>query len=427
MAEFLLTTFEGGGNVPPFAGMIRRLVACGHRVRVLGDEVLRAEMTAAGAEFRPWATAPNRTDRRPGSDPMQDWTATEPGGGLLRLLDHLTIGPAAAYAADTFAELRRARPDALICCDLLFGPPIAAEAAGVPFAMFGSNVSILPVEGIPPLGPGMTPPATPEEQAMAAGVAEWFRAMLNARLPVLNAARAAHGLAPLDEAADQPRRARMTLLATSPAFDFPATSLPPGLRYVGPMLDAPDWAAGWESPWDRADPRPLVLVALSTTFQDQAGAIQRLLDAMGTLPVRVVVTLGPALAGVAFRAPGNAHVIDRASHDALMRDAALVVTHGGHGTVMRALAHHRPMLCLPMGRDQNDNAARVAARGAGIRLAPDADASALREAIGTLLAEPRYAEAAAALGRAIASATAPDALVAALEELVARDGCRDAA
>lgn len=427
MSEFLIATFEGGGNIPPCLGMIRRLRSRGHRVRVLADAVLRAEMEAAGAEFRPWTTAPNRQDRRPESDPLQDWAATEPGGGLVRLLDVLTIGAAAAYAADTFAELRRAPADALLCCDILFGPAIGAEAAGVPVAMVGYNVSVLPIDGIPPLGPGLAPATTPEDHAMAAGVADWFRARMDERLPVLNAARASFGLAPLAEAIEQPRRACMTLLATSPAFDFPATKLPPGLRYVGPLLDPPDWAAGWQSPWPAEDARPLVLVALSSTFQNQAATIQRLLDAAAGLPLRMVVTLGPALAGTAWRVPGNAVVLDHASHDAVMREAAVVVTHGGHGTVMRALAHHRPMLCLPMGRDQNDNAARVVARGAGIRLAADAETPALREAITTLLDDPSYGASATALGRAIADTATPDALIEALEELATTGGCRRAA
>lgn len=427
MPEFLIATFEGGGNIAPTIGMIRRLRARGHGVRVLADTVLRAEMEAAGATFRAWTTAPSRADRRPESDTMRDWAATEPGGGLIRLLDHLTIGPAAAHAADTFAELTRAPADALLCCDVMFGPTIAAEAAGLPFVMFGANVSMMPVEGIPPVGPGLMPPTTPEDHAVAEGVAAWLQAMLNERLPVLNAVRATYGLAPLAAAVEQPRRANMTLLATSPAFDFPATTLPPELRYVGPLLDPPDWVAGWQSPWAEDDARPLVLVALSSTFQDQLGTIQRLLDAAASLPLRMVVTLGPALAGAVLRLPANAVALDQASHDAVMREAALVITHCGHGTVMRALAHHRPMLCLPMGRDQNDNAARVVARGAGIRLAPDAGTPALREAIVMLLTEPSYAEAAAVFGRAIADAATPDALVEALEELTGCAQRRDAA
>jgi len=33
--------------------------------------------------------------------------------------------------------------------------------------------------------------------------------------------------------------------------------------------------------------------------------------------------------------------------------ADLVITHAGHGTLMRALSHGLPLVCLPMGRDQN--------------------------------------------------------------------------
>ncbi|MBW6400264.1 glycosyltransferase [Roseomonas sp. HJA6] len=427
MADFLITTFEGGGNVPPVLGMIRRLRARGHSVRVLGDAVLGREMEAAGATFRPWTTAPNRADRRGDSDPIKDWVATEPGGGLLRGLDTIMIGEAANYAADTMAELRRQPADALLCSDLLFGPAIAGEAAGIPVVIFACNINLMPMDGLPPVGPGLAPPTTAEEHEVAAGVAAWFRAALDERLPVLNAARAAHGLVPVSRPEDQHARAAMTLLATSPAFDFPATRLPPGLRYVGPLLDAPGWAPDWDSPWAADDTRPMILVALSSTFMDQAGVIQRLLDAVETLPARIVATLGPGLAGTALRVPANAQVIDGASHDAMMRSAALVVTHCGHGTVMRALSHGRPMLCLPMGRDQNDNAARVAFRGAGIRLTPDADVPALRQAITTLLREPRYAAAAKTLGAAIAAATRPDALVEALEELLAGPSCRHAA
>jgi UDP:flavonoid glycosyltransferase YjiC (YdhE family) len=109
--------------------------------------------------------------------------------------------------------------------------------------------------------------------------------------------------------------------------------------------------------------------------------------------------------------------VDAAPHDAVMREASLVVTHCGHGTVMRALAHSLPMLCLPMGRDQNDNAARVVARGAGLRLTPDADVAAIREAVTSLLQDDAFAAAASRLGSAIAAAEPQSALVDELETL----------
>jgi len=89
------------------------------------------------------------------------------------------------------------------------------------------------------------------------------------------------------------------------------------------------------------------------------------------LPWRALATLGPALAGADLRAPDNVEVVAGADHDRLMAAARLAITHAGHGTVMRALSHGLALVCLPMGRDQNDNAA--AFHGAGLRLERTAD------------------------------------------------------
>ena len=416
--EFLFATFEGGGNVPPMLGAVRRLVERGHHVRVLGDDSMQSDVAAVGGSFVPWRRAPNRPDRGVASDFLRDWEAEGEGGGLLRLLDGLTIGPAAAFAGDTVDELRRHAADVLVSCDILFGPMIAAEATGTKLALFGSNISVVvPLPGVPPVGPGLLPAVTEDDHAQADGVRAWFADALAARLPVLNAARAAFGLAPLSDGFAQPAKADQVLLATSRAFDFPAERLPATLRYVGPLLEQPHWAGTWASPWPADDTRKLVLIALSSTFQDQVPTIQSVLDALAPLPVRALVTLGPGLADAHLNLPGNAVAVAAAPHDVVMREAALVVTHCGHGTVMRALAHHKPMLCLPMGRDQNDNAARVAARGAGLRLAHNADVDALRDAIGQLLRDPAFTAAASALGAAIAAAEPASALVDELEVL----------
>jgi UDP:flavonoid glycosyltransferase YjiC (YdhE family) len=156
---------------------------------------------------------------------------------------------------------------------------------------------------------------------------------------------------------------------------------------------------------------------LSSTFQNQAATVQAVLDAAATLPARVLATRGPGLAGAEFRVPANAVVVDAAPHDEVMREASLVVTHCGHGTVMRALAHGLPMLCLPMGRDQNDNAARVVARRAGLRLTPHANPEAIRAALATLLTDTKFADSARHLGAAIAAAEHDTALVDELEAL----------
>ncbi len=109
----------------------------------------------------------------------------------------------------------------------------------------------------------------------------------------LNSVRKTYGLGPLDDFWDQVRRADKILVMTSPAFDFPA-EIPENARYVGPVLDDPQWAVG--APW--APPPgdgPVVLVAMSSTPQDQVDCLQRVVDALSALPVRGIVTTGPAV------------------------------------------------------------------------------------------------------------------------------------
>lgn len=53
------------------------------------------------------------------------------------------------------------------------------------------------------------------------------------------------------------------------------------------------------------------------------------------------------------------------SHGVVLPQAQLVITHAGLGTVMAALTHGVPLLCIPLKNDQIENAARVVSAGAG--------------------------------------------------------------
>jgi UDP:flavonoid glycosyltransferase YjiC (YdhE family) len=254
---------------------------------------------------------------------------------------------------------------------------------------------------VPPLGPGLWPAATEDERRLHEEIAGQVVGLFDHGLADVNAARAAFGLPPLDHVIDQTRAAEALLLGTSAAFDFAPETLPAHVRYVGPQLDAPAWAEPLPPALEEltaAGGPPLVVCAFSTTFQNHAPLLQNVLDAAGELPVRTVATLGDALHRSEISAPANAVVLDSAPHDPLMARARLVVTHGGHGSVTRALLHGKPLLVLPCGRDQADNAARVAARGAGLVLAPDAAPAEIAAALRRLLTEPAFAAAARELG-----------------------------
>ncbi len=75
------------------------------------------------------------------------------------------------------------------------------------------------------------------------------------------------------------------------------------------------------------------------------------------------------------------------------------MTHAGHGTVLKALAAGVPVVAMPLGRDQLDNAARVVHHGAGLRLKPKAKPDAIAKAVRRVLEEPSFSAAAERHGR----------------------------
>lgn len=417
--SFLFTTFEAGGCVGPAVCAGERLLRRGHRVRVISDEANRAEIEGAGLEFVPWRDTPTRADRSRHSDIVRDWAVAEPAEGLIMMIEKIMGGPAAIYARETSAELEREPADLVVGNDFLAGVLAACESRGQACAVLASQVSIFPQKGVPPLGPGFAPARKEEERALHAEVGALLTSLYDRGLPALNAARSSLGLAPLAHMQDQFTRVRRTFLATAKAFDFAPENPPERLRYVGPLLGRPVWVPAWTPPWRSDDPRPQVAVAFSTTFQNHAAVLQRVMDAAAGLPVRVVVTLGGSIEAHELRPPENARLVDKVDHDRLMAESAVVVTHGGHGTVMRALLQRRPLLVMPHGRDQNDNAVRVTERGAGLRLPAEAEAGEIRAALERLLGEPAFERAADELGARIAGEVAASPIIEELEALAA--------
>lgn len=204
-------------------------------------------------------------------------------------------------------------------------------------------------------------------------------------------------------------------MLTSPAFDFPSR-LPANVEYVGPQLDPVAATPAWDSPWPRGDDRPLVVVGLSTTHQGHDSMLERIVGALATLPVRALVTTG----GATLRStpPANVHVARFVPHAQVLPEAAVVVTHAGLGTVHAALAHGLPLVCLPIGRDQPDNAARVVWHGAGLRLSSKSSSATIGAAVQRVLGEPAFAASAGRLAAAFAEEHPAERAPSALEAVV---------
>jgi UDP:flavonoid glycosyltransferase YjiC (YdhE family) len=155
--------------------------------------------------------------------------------------------------------------------------------------------------------------------------------------------------------------------------------------------------------------RPLVYATLGTVFNVESGdLLARLAAALGQIDADALLTVGPniepgELGGVAR----NVHVERFVDQHEVLRRCSAVVTHGGSGTVIAALSLGIPVVVLPLGADQPDNADRCHELGAGIVLdAIGATPVTIAGAVDTVLRDERYAAAAARLA-AEASAQPP--------------------
>jgi UDP:flavonoid glycosyltransferase YjiC (YdhE family) len=401
--RFLFMMGEGGGNVPPQLGLARALVSRGHEVRVLTEPIVEDDVRATGASYVSFTRAPHRTDRSRESDIVRDFDAKSPIGALAAYRNRVIFGPARANAEDTMAEIERWRPHVVAPDWLRTGAAIASEAAGIPTALLVHGCNFLPEPGKPAPGFGFLPARSVAGRLRDRVFGRVFGRLFNKGLPALNDARHAFGLQSLAHVLEHFERPERFLCLYSEAFELPAYRRAGNLRFVGPVLDEPAWAQPWTSPWRPNDLRPLVVISMSTTFMKQERALRSCIEAVSTLPVRALVTVGPIPDPAGFPAPENVVVLQSAPHDEVFQQTDAVITHAGMGTVTRALAHGLPLLCMPMGRDQNDIAARVRWHGAGLSIRSSASVSQIRLALQRVLADDSFREAAERLRNSIQS------------------------
>jgi MGT family glycosyltransferase len=164
--------------------------------------------------------------------------------------------------------------------------------------------------------------------------------------------------------------------------------------------------------------RPFVYATLGTVFNVESGdLLARLADALGRLDADALLTIGPGIdpAELGDVAP-NVRVAPFVPQRDVLGRCDAVVCHGGSGTLVAALSLGVPVVVLPMGADQPDNADRCEELGVGASLDPvTADAAEIARAVAAVLGDPGVRDAASRLADEAAAQPPLDRLPALLE------------
>ena len=369
--RFLVAAFGDPGHVFPAISLGRALRGRGHEVTIETWEERRQAVEGAGLGFA--AAEEYRMFPPPDPDSADGDHAAAAARALLPLLEEL-------------------RPDAVVSDILTLAPSLAAERAGVPLATLIPHIYPVVEPGLPFFAIGLRPPRTPVgrsvwrlgQRALDVGLEQGRRD--------LNTQRARLDLPPVEHfhggiSSD------LALVGTFPQLEYPRR-WPANVAITGPLT--------FEVPHPEIElppgEEPLVLVAPSTAHDSDNHLVRTALAALAREPVRVVATTNRVVPQVPIEVPANAVLVDWLSYSQLMPQASLVISHGGHGTVARALSAGTPVLISPIIGDMSETAMRVAWAGCGLSLPWRlCRPSPLRWAARRMLDDPSFAARAAEL------------------------------
>ncbi len=289
-------------------------------------------------------------------------------------------------------QLVRSVGPAVVMSDILtLAPALAGELEGIPVGTLIPHLDPRMPSGSAPYSCGARLPRTRAGRALWRGADPLLRHGLQLGRMQLNETRRRLGL-PALERVHGGISERLTLVATFPQLEYPRT-WPPGTHVIGPLMWEPPAAATELPPGSE----PLVLIAPSTSQDPGQTLLRAALAGLADMPVRVLASANRRIPdNVAV--PPNARLVDWVSYSRTMPASELVVCHGGHGTVARALASGCGLVIVPAAGDMNENAARVDWAGVGVRLPGRlVGARGVALAVGRALARPQLRDGARSL------------------------------
>ncbi len=391
--RIVLTCWGSHGDLFPYIGLGLALKARGHAPVVATLSLYRQNVESEGLEFA--AVGPL-------VDPHDTGLIArlmDPVRGSEMLVRELLM----SQLERTYEELARAvaGADLLVSHPVTYAGPIVAERERLPWLstvlapmLFFSrhDPPVLPalprVNDLPFIGEWLAARLVPFARRATRGWAEpAYRLRARLGLP--------RGADPVFEGQFSPHG---TLALFSRVLASPQADWPPHVTTTGSVLyNEPDPLEARLEEFLAAG-EPPVVYTLGTSAVGAAGSFyHESVKAVAKLGVRAVLLTGGFAQNQPDDLPPGVLLVDRAPHRLLFPRASVIVHQVGAGTTAQALRSGRPMLLVPHGHDQFDNARRVRKLGVARTVLPhEYRAERVARDLGALLGEPSYRERAAA-------------------------------
>jgi rhamnosyltransferase subunit B len=393
--RIVITTIGSLGDLHPCLALGLELSRRGHRVTIASTEYYRGKVEELGIEFR---------SIRPNWDPTDQ--------ELIRQCENLRRGPEILYRKLVLPELRAtyddlisvaAGADLMIAGELVYATPLVAEKLSLrwvsailsPFSFFSSHDPSVLVNA-----PSLIHLRKLGWRAYRAGLdlgrlATWHWSNPVRRLRRELGLRADCDPVFRDKFSPDLVLALFSRWLAQPQPDWPRQTFQPGFANFD-RQKVEDTSSAESTAFLAAGDAPIVFTQGSIAVHHPGDFYEVSVEAAKRLGRRAVLVGAKT---VPEGCSSQVLVLPYVPYSQIFPHAAVNVHQGGSGTTGQALRAGRPMLVVPYGWDQPDNAARIERHGAGLHVSrtnysPDTATKALQH----LLGEPQFARRAATIG-----------------------------
>jgi UDP:flavonoid glycosyltransferase YjiC (YdhE family) len=414
--RILLTTLGSYGDLHPYIAIALGLLRRGHAATLASSPFYREKIESAGVPFHP----------------LNAFAFDEITPELIRKLFDPIRGPEFLIRDCIMPALENAWSDTvsgaegadlLVSHPLTFATQLVAEKFHLPWA----SVSLAPMSFFSRHNPPVLAPAPGLWRILGPSLLRWFLSL--GKVSTVSWVKPYHrlrkelGLPPAPNPLFEGSFSPYLILAifsrelATPDPDWPAQAVITGFPFYD--NDGSSELSPEIEDFLNAGPAPLVFTLGSSAVLHAGHFYTESAKAARLLNKRAVLLVGKDTANRPTSLPPEIGVFDYAPYSQLFPRAAAIVHQGGVGTTGQAMRAGRPMLVMPFGFDQQDNAYRVEKRGIAQTISrkkysAETAAAALRK----LFDDPKVEDRAASVGAGVRGENGVESACDHLEQLL---------
>jgi len=387
MAHIGLICVPATGHLNPMTTLGYELKQRGHQVTVINVLDAKEKAENAGLEFKVYAEQTRPLGFTPNS---------------LVKMGELSGMDAFRYSIDLFQQgaimmmqegiepIRNAQVDLLLIDQASFGASSVAEYLGIPFISVSCALMLNREESVPPLNSGWTYSSSLWSKLRNQLGYKLIDHLVKPITGAINEYRRSWNLKPFSNSNEA--YSKLAQICPQPReFEFPRQQLPDCFHFTGAFQN-PLSRANVNFSYEKLNGKPLIYASMGTIQNRLLGIFSQIAEACQDLDAQLVISLGGSAEPDSMpKFAGNPIVVKYAPQLELLQKTQLTITHAGLNTTLESLSCGVPMVAIPIANDQPGVAARIAWTETGVVIpVKKLTVPKLRNAVQTVLTQPKY-------------------------------------